>query len=163
MTDEPQTLTRKDGTVATTHGAARGYSYEPFKAGNTVGQRHGAHSERVIAPLAAEIANAQLEELPYLRDPSYRETLLDWARTTAKIERIEAWLDENGGDIADDGSVRGAAIHLLRLQAHASKVSARLGFDPLSRAKLGKDLTATKLDAAQILTAEREAAEKGDA
>lgn len=49
------TMTRKDGSTAVSHGAARGYSRAPFAKGNLAALRHGAFSEQIIAMHAAEL------------------------------------------------------------------------------------------------------------
>lgn len=141
-------------------GPARGYTWEPFKAANFAAKRHGAYSDRVIVPIAAQIANDLLAELPYLQDPTYREALLDYARTVARVEVLEKWLDENG-EIRDDGSVAPAAIYLIRVRGHAAAAASRLGLDPLSRAKLGKDVTSSKLDFAQLMAQLAESSQPG--
>ena len=133
-------------------GPARGYSWEPFVAGNFKSKKHGAYSDRVIVPIAADIANDMLAELPYLQDPTYREMVLEFARTAARVEQLEKWLDEHG-EIREDGTLAPAANYLLRNRAHLAAMASRLGLDPLSRAKLGKDTTASKLDLAQIMAA----------
>jgi hypothetical protein len=48
-------MTRKDGSTAVSHGAARGYSRAPFAKGNLAALRHGAFSEQIIAMHAAEL------------------------------------------------------------------------------------------------------------
>ena len=131
-------------------GPARGYTWEPFKAGHFKAKKHGAYSDRIVTPLAASVANDLMADLPYLQDPSYREMVLEFARTVVRAELIEQWLDENG-EIRDDGTVTPAAIYLVRVKGHLASMASRLGLDPLSRAKLGKDTTATKLDLAQIM------------
>ncbi|WP_128645051.1 hypothetical protein [Rhodococcus sp. BS-15] len=133
-------------------GPARGYTWEPFKAGHFKSKKHGAYSDRIIVPLAADIANDLMAELPYLQDTTYREALLDYARTAARVEVLEKWLDEHG-EIREDGTVAPAAIYLVRVRGHLASMASRLGLDPLSRAKLGKDTTATKLDLAQLMSA----------
>lgn len=60
MTRDPETtprvLVRKDGSVAETYGAARGYSRAPFKPGNLAALKHGVHSERVVSAIAEVVA-----------------------------------------------------------------------------------------------------------
>jgi hypothetical protein len=43
---------------------------------------------------------------------------------------------------------------LDRLEARAESLRARLGFDPLSRARLGRDTVASELDLARLWAAE---------
>lgn len=149
--------------LPTSQGPARGYSWEPFVAGNFKAKKHGAHSDRIITPIAAALANQLMTDLPYLQDPTYREALLDYARTVARVEVLEQWLDENG-EVDAEGKVAPAATYLLRVRAHAAQMASRLGLDPLSRARLGKDTTAAKLDVAQIMAeiARAAAIERGE-
>lgn len=137
---------------------ARGYTWEPFKPGNTVRLSHGAHSERIFTELAAHIANEAVEHLPYLQNPSYRTAIRAWALVAARAELLERYIDEHG-QLDDAGEVRPAATLLAKLTTQESNLSKQLGLDPLSRAKLGKDIASTQVDMAEWLAAQREAAE----
>ena len=69
----------------------------PFERGNLVGLRHGAFSQRLLAPLAEAIAQEQLErqDCPlWLKDPSYSRALMAWARAEAELVRLYARQDE---------------------------------------------------------------------
>ncbi len=57
----PRVVVRKDGSVAETYGAARGYSRARFKPGNLAGLKHGAHSERIVSAIAEVVAMELLE------------------------------------------------------------------------------------------------------
>ncbi|MBP2370690.1 hypothetical protein [Pseudonocardia parietis] len=160
---------------------ARGYSWEPFRDGNEAGLRHGAYSERRIAPLAAEVEQ-QARALPtwpsYLDEPVYAPAVRAWARAEAVVELLWTYLAERDLDAAlasttestteaeeSRGSSRSrtstrateSALSMLdRAEARAAKARQRLGLDPLSRARLGRDVTAARTDLAQMLTAEQE-------
>lgn len=146
-------------TEIVSQGPARGYSWEPFKPNNTKALKHGARSERIIAPLAAVLANEILETSPHLREPEFRAAVLECARVQAQVEVLEEFIGEHG-ILGDEDKVRPAADYLLKVRKHAANMASRLGLDPLSRARLGKDIAATQLDVAQILTQQREEAEK---
>ena len=65
---------------------ARGYSWAPFEAGNTAGQRHGAYSLRVTGPLAEEILAGLLADpgVPdHVRSPAWRYQARAWAQAEA--------------------------------------------------------------------------------
>ncbi|WP_051637734.1 hypothetical protein [Rhodococcus sp. UNC363MFTsu5.1] len=140
-------------------GSARGYSWEPFKPGNYVAKKHGAHSDRVIVPLAAEIANAVCQSRPDLQAPEMQPAVLAYARTEAQLEVLTAYVDQHGA-FTETGEVSAAEKHRLRIDTQAANHRSRLGLDPLSKARLGKDIASTQLDLAQILTQQREDAEK---
>ncbi|QMU22885.1 hypothetical protein [Gordonia rubripertincta] len=127
---------------------ARGYSWEPFKPNHTKSVKHGAYSERLIAPLAAEIANTLLSTYPRLR--GFREAVLEYARIDAQVERLQAHVDEHG-DLDSDGNPTGAAKLLLRTRVHLANRADSLGLTPLANARLGKDTAAAQFDVAKLI------------
>lgn len=137
--------------VPISQGPARGYAWAQFEPGNTVRLTHGARSERVIAPLTAEIANDLMREHERLRSPLYRESVLQYARYLAQIEVLEKFLDEHG-DIDSDGKVRNAAEFRLKVSKAATNLADRLGLTPLANARLGKDVASTQADLALLLS-----------
>ncbi len=64
----PIITTRKDGSTATSYGAARGYSRPPFQVDNLVAVKHGAYSERLVTAKAVEVAKEMLDQLRRLRE-----------------------------------------------------------------------------------------------
>ncbi|QIK49652.1 hypothetical protein P9A14_02505 [Gordonia hongkongensis] len=126
---------------------ARGYSWEQFKPNHTKSLKHGAYSERMIAPLAAEIANELLETYPRLR--GFREAVLEYARIDAQVERLQAHVDEHG-ELGEDGDPTGAAKLLLRTRVHLANRADSLGLTPLANARLGKDNAAAQFDLAKL-------------
>lgn len=160
-------------------GVPRGYSWPPFEAGNTAALTHGAHSPRLVEPLALEILEATVAaaEAPgsstdFLSDPSYRPALVSWARTEARVQLLAEWLmakadTSNAGGLLDsDGEVRSATELLIKLERAASNHRSRLGLDPLSRARLRRDTAAASVDVAallaQLAAAERQAGANDD-
>lgn len=140
-----------DGRVTCRDGHAP--KWPDFERGNRIAERHGAYSPRRVDPLAAELVEQVGSELEWLR-PCDRPALWAWARTEARVQLVSDWLVERGGDIADDGAVRPAADLLTRLESRAESLRARLGIDPLSRARLGRDVAASRLDLARLWAAE---------
>jgi phage terminase small subunit len=124
---------------------ARRYSWPPFEPGNSVALRHGAYSPRRVDPLAAELVERVLADTDWLR-PCDRPAVWAWARAEARVQLLAEHLAANGGDLADDGSVRPAADLLSRVEAQAQRMRSVLGLDPLSRARLGRDVAATRVD-----------------
>lgn len=158
-------------------GEKRGYSWAPAEPGNTLAVQHGSRSPRMVDPIAAEIAEQllSLDSVAYLRAPEYAPAVLAWARVEAQIELLTAFITEQGGveqmltahgeDITDEHGEPGALRRVTRsrriqsawsaldkTEARAATLRARLGLDPLSRARLGRDVAATKVDLAQVLS-----------
>ncbi|MFC7448669.1 P27 family phage terminase small subunit [Rhodococcus daqingensis] len=162
MANEPDTT---DIASHISQGPARGYSWEPFKPGHTKSLKHGARSERVIAPLTAEIANGLMQNHERLQNPLYRETVLEYSRLLAQVEVLEAYIDEHGtiiesGDKA--GKVQPAAEYLLKVRKQATNVADKLGLNPLANARLGKDTAAGQLDLTKIFAAIQAQAGEGN-
>lgn len=130
-----------------------------FAEGNEVALKHGGYSAAVVTPRAREIASALAGTLPgYLTtDPAYAPAVEAYSVVLARIERVSAWLEQQAGEgipeIDADGRVRGAMDLLLRLERQAADHRARLGLDPLSRARLGRDVTQAQASITQVLAA----------
>lgn len=140
----------------------------PFAPGNELSVTHGAYSPRRVDPLARELVARVLasESVAFLREPAYAPALWAWARAEAQAQLLTEYLARRGegsegvGDL-DDDRTKLAYLLLHRAEGRAERARARLGLDPLSRAKLGKDIAqATAADAAAALTAMREQHER---
>jgi hypothetical protein len=131
----------------------------PFQKGNLARLSHGGYVSALVAPRAREIAFALAQTLPpyLLSDPAYAPAVEAYSVVLARIERVSAWLEAQAGDgipeIDGDGRVRGAMDLLLRLERQAADHRARLGLDPLSRARLGRDVTQAQVSITQALAA----------
>lgn len=120
----------------------------PFEPGNEVAVSHGAYSPRKVAPLAQELVAAVLADssLPYVSAHAYRPAVWAWARAEAQTQLLTEYLEAKGAETADgvgdldDERVRSAYLLLHRAEARATTGRTRLGLDPLSRARLGKDV-----------------------
>jgi hypothetical protein len=142
----------------------------PFQPGHELSTRHGAYSPRKVAPLAAELVDLMLSDpdVAYLRAGSFRPALWAWARAESQVQLLTEYLAARGnggvGDLADE-RMRAAYMLLHRAEARADRSRARLGLDPLSRARLGRDIASGKgaEDAALLLTELREQIEAGRA
>ena len=139
------------GTPSTA--AARGYSWAPFAPGHEVNTRHGAYSPRKVDPLATEIIEATRPGVTWWRDAD-EPAIQAWGRVEARIQLMSEWLAEHGGDLTAEGSVRPAAAELTRLEVRAESMRSRLGLDPTSRARLGRDVAAQSLDLARLWAAQ---------
>ena len=155
--------------------AARGYSWPPAEPGNELAMVHGARSERRIAPLAEQIASSLLshpDTPPYLREPSYAPAVRAWSRAEAVVSLMWDWLAEQDleaaladSTVTDEAERRSRSkssrhttsrhteavlTQLHRAETRAMNLRSRLGLDPLSRARLGKDVASQRFDLAMI-------------
>lgn len=142
-------------------GPARGYRWEDAKPGNMLALKHGAYSPRKVDPVAADLVQAVLDEpdTAYLQQPSYLPALWAWARAEARIRILEEWLEAHasqGGVLDVEGELLPAVRLLERVEKRAETLRGRLGLDPLSRAKLGRDEAAARVDFAQLIAQMRE-------
>lgn len=138
------------------------WSRPPFESGNELAVKHGAYSARHLQPVAEKLTAAVLADLDlnYLHAPSYRPALEAWAATEARVILLEQWISEMTLAAQADSKQKTSYLELLRQwEASALTHRSRLGLDPLSRARLGRDVTAMKVDAVRLLTNEREHAE----
>ena len=133
---------------------ARRYSWEPFEAGNQVALKHGAWSPRRVDPRASELVELVSPTVSWWT-PADRPAVWAWARCEARIELLVEYLAELG-DLDDAGDVRPASDLLTRLESQAMGHRARLGLDPLSRARLGRDTAAAQVDLARLWAEEDE-------
>ena len=129
----------------------------PFSPGNEMAVKHGAKSPRKVDPIADALATELLadETVAYLRAPRYAAAVQAWAQAEAKCGLISNWVDGMPIEQAA-ASKQGqtSPLELLRkwettAQGHRS----RLGLDPMSAARLGKDVAqGRQADAATELT-----------
>lgn len=150
--------------------AAQGWTPEfpgqraPFTQGHEITLKHGANSPRRVDPIAAALVTELLqdESLAYLRAPRYAAAVQAWANTEAKCALIAAWVDQMPIEQAASSKPgTQPVLELLRKwEATAQTHRARLGLDPLSAARLGKDVAqGRQADAATELTRMRRDAE----
>ena len=120
-------------------GAPMSGVWPEFELGNTVGLRHGAHSEQV----GQQDAAALLEEVEGMAPPWLttvdRAALAAWAYAEGRVRRLRSWLDGQDDLLRADGTPHPAELLLIRWERRAESARERLGFDPLSRARLTRD------------------------
>jgi hypothetical protein len=145
----------------------------PFTDGNEAAVTTGAWSERRVGPLADQIARELLgdpETPPHIREPMFAASVQAWSRAEACCQLIWRWLAERDIMTAltdlttsteDEETFKGGAHRkstvrhvgsvldsLRRWEAHASNLRSKLGLDPASAARVGRDLAARRyLDA----------------
>ena len=129
----------------------------PFAPGNEMAVKHGAKSPRKVDPIADALASELLldESLAYLRAPRYSAAVQAWAVAEAKCALISNWVD--GMPIAEAAASKQgqtSPLELLRKwETTAQNHRSRLGLDPMSAARLGKDVAqGRQADAATELT-----------
>jgi hypothetical protein len=167
--------------------AARGYSWPAFDTGHTKSLQHGARSERTITAVANQIYETVRNSTDwpaYLDEPVHQWAVRAWLRAEAVVHLLTAYLedvdiqdaltettilkeqtdsegDKTAGRTSRVSTARrtGAALDYLRKwETQATNARTRLGLDPLSRARLGKDIASANVDLARIW-AEQDAAE----
>lgn len=133
--------------------------------GNVLAVTHGAYSQRVVGPIADALVEAVRADpgVGYLSTPSYQPALRAWAAAEARVIALEAWIERIGMEAAtDSGRGKTPPLELLRQwEASALTHRGRLGLDPLSRARLGRDVAATQVDLVAALTDMAEARRAG--
>lgn len=141
----------------------------PFERGNTAAVVHGAFSERRTGPVADQIATDLLADADtpgHLREPVFAAAVMAWAQAEAVCQLlrefvsgrpIEAAMTEvtsgtedeerHGDSVSRKSRVRriASALDALRKwEAHAANLRSRLGLDPMSAARVGKDLATSR-------------------
>ncbi len=131
-----------------------GRSRAPFAPGNSVSVRHGAKSTRRMEALAdAKLAEIR-SQASWIEDVD-QHTLRAWLVAEARCDTLRRHTDLHGL-VDEKGRPTGAADFLIRCERQASDLRSRLGLDPLSRGRLGRDVAVAHAvaDAAVRSTAE---------
>ncbi len=132
----------------------RGYTWPPAEPGNALAMKHGAWSPRMVDPLAEEMVAAIAPTVTWWQ-PCDQPAIWAWAQTEIRCQLIAEWLADKGSEIdPEDESVRPAAALLDRLTARCESMRSKLGLDPASRARLGRDVAAGQLDLARYWATE---------
>lgn len=112
---------------------------------------HGAWSPAAVDPLADRFVQALAHDpaTAYLSAPSFWPAVRRWAIAEARVELARRYLEQHG-EFDEEGKPRPAVDMLARFLRVANETSGRLGLDPLSRARLGRDVTAQQVDLARL-------------
>jgi len=130
-----------------------------FQPGHELSVQHGYYSPRRLDPLAVELVESVLTNpaTAYLQAAHWRPALWAWARAEAQVQLLTEYLAKAGeeagdgvGDLNAD-RVRSAYLLLHRAETRATTQRTRLGLDPLSAARLGRDRAATQVDVAKLM------------
>jgi hypothetical protein len=141
---------RGAGRGGPANGASTANAAEPFGEGNDLAVRHGALSPRLVSDDAATLlTELRASGAPWLDDVD--GTALDaWLVAEAACRRLRAWCDKHGL-IDGRGRPKPAAELLLRFERQAAGARSALGFDPVARARLGRDTAVARQAAADAL------------
>ena len=119
---------------------------EPFQPGHTKSVVHGARSERTIRPLAELLMQSILEDAEqpdHLRSPMFRFTLSECCRAQAVAEILFDYIDSLGVEDMVRPRLSGTKSPVDQWKAaaaHAANLRSKLGLDPVSYARIAKDL-----------------------
>lgn len=103
---------------------------------------HGARSDRLVEPRAAELTRPVFEANPHLDPARNGPAVWRYAVVLARVERVYCWLEEQDDPVFEDsdaGKVHGVYERLERWERAASAAEAELAIAPLTRARLGLD------------------------
>jgi hypothetical protein len=119
---------------------ARHYVWEPYQPGHELSMRHGAWSDRKVAPVAEALLQSVLDDpaCEYLKAPRFAAELEAWAVAEARCRLLETYIaklaegDKTGlGDLSDERT-RSAWALLHRCETGAQSGRDRLGLSPLT-------------------------------
>ncbi len=135
-------------------------SRPPFEPGNTASVRHGAVSDRMLAPVAAQLEREIVEIAPWCARPAFAMAVRAWSWAEAQCELYRTWFAEHGLRDEENQPVTGLA-NWDRAEARASKLRSRLSLDPNALAKLLSSLASVAAsggDSAGLESVKREGA-----
>ena len=134
----------------------RGFSWAPFAPGHELSMQHGAYSPRRVDPLAQQIIEEVARSVTWWR-PCDMPAVWSWGRAEAKAQLFTEYLAK-AGEAAGDGigdleadRIQTAYRLLHQAETRAANMRKQLGLDPLSRARLGRDVAATQVDVARMM------------
>lgn len=124
-----------------------------FKPGNMLAVRHGAKSPR----LQGERATAVYAELVEDGEPAWlqdvdRSQLEAWCWAEGTCRMLREWLDRHE-PLQPNGKPWPASDELLKWERRAQSHRDALGFNPLARARLGRDTAIAQSSVAANLAA----------
>jgi hypothetical protein len=137
----------------------------PAEPGNVRAVTHGAHSERLIGPIASDVS-AGVEALcagTPAGEPQFAAARAVLARKLARLRMVGEYLESNhdGSPLTHKGGVLKAAQFELSLLASVEKSLTDLGLNPGAAAKLGVELVRGS-SIAEELAAARQVRDRAD-
>lgn len=129
----------------------------PFEPGNELAVKHGAFSDKRTDPIANRFLDEVMSDptTTYLTAPRFANQLWQWCVASARVQLLSEWVDGmTMAAAAESGKGQVSPLELLRKwMSTLQTLSARLGLDPLSSARLGKDVAQSRqASAATVLT-----------
>jgi hypothetical protein len=128
------------------NGDKRGYSWPPFEPGNDAALTAGHRSPERVGPIAQHLAEqiVKLPNLEYLAEPRFGAAVLAWARSEAVVMLLTNWIARMSTEEATTPPSKRSQTEpfelLRRYESAAATHRARLGLDPMSAAKLQREL-----------------------
>jgi hypothetical protein len=120
--------------------------------GNLLALKSGEWSPRFVDPLAADLVAAISPTVTWWQECD-APAIWRWAQAEARHQLRVEYLADHRDDMTDD-EVRAQELHLDKLAGTAERLGSKLGLDPLSRARLGRDVAAGQVDLARLWAAE---------
>jgi hypothetical protein len=131
----------------------------PFEPGNEMSLQHGAHSERRLAPVVAQLEEEIRVLAPWTARPAFQAATRAWATAEAVCDAYRSWFFEHG--LRDeDGEPLPGLVQWDRAEARAAKLRARLSLDPAALASLLHKLSEVEGRGGARASAEREAIQR---
>lgn len=122
----------------------------PFPPSNTLSLKYGVRSSRLVRErVEAMLTDLEAEDAPWLATVD-RAALWAWAWAETSCAMLRDWLAERE-PLDPKGRPWPASDLALRWERRAADERGRLGFDPLSRARMRRDQSSTGLAAVAIV------------
>ena len=154
---DPPEVVRKDGSSGL---AAWGYSWEPFRVGNTAAVRHGAYSDRIvgekIAKLAPEFRDWLAGNAPWAAAEPFAPLVLNYLRSSAVLELLLEAVVE-GAQKGGPASVPTRRFETLLAALRGQREALRdMGLTPGTKAELAHTVAGTEATLADLAAEGRE-------
>jgi hypothetical protein len=117
----------------------RPQNWPPAPKGNTRAAKHGARSDRMVAPRAAELVDELFAAHQHLDRARDHALVTRYALALAHVERCHEWLANQKDSVFSDvkrGVFHGVFDRLERWERQCDRCEQRLGLDPSSATRL---------------------------
>ncbi|MHB1988910.1 MAG: hypothetical protein ACYCSF_13170 [Acidimicrobiales bacterium] len=133
-------IRRKDGTVAHSEGAARGYKWADAEPGNLLALRHGARSERIVAAKAAAVRDKLLCAFPYLAEVVFAEAVERYCRAESRALLLHNYVMAEAEEKGVAAVPRSLWQEAARAESNAAKFASDCGLDAAGHSRIARDL-----------------------
>lgn len=127
--------TRRDGSPTL---PARGYSWETFKPGNRVAERHGGFGQQRVSEVAAELHRELLEACPWVTNLD-GEAVDRYLRAESRSRLLHAHVLRVTAEKGLDAVKPYLWGEVTKAENNAARFASDLGLDPAGRARLARD------------------------